>query len=92
MFAARWWSARGVNDHAVTGKAAREELVGGAPEVEAETSIVEFAKAGDDCIAIAIEVARPLQGGVKIAVPVVEQLQYFERRLSERLKKIMQPM
>jgi hypothetical protein len=63
-----------VNDHAVTGKAAREELVGGAPEVEAETSIVEFAKAGDDGIAIAIEVARPLQGGVKVAVPVVEQI------------------
>ena len=79
-----------MNDHAVTGKAAREELVGGAPKIEAETTIVEFAKAGDDCGAIAIEVARPLQGGVEVAVPIVEQLQHFERRLGERLKKVMQ--
>src|SRR5690348_275718 len=51
---------RRLDDHAIAIEAAAQEFIGGAPEIQPKTAVIEISKALHDKIPIGIEILRPL--------------------------------
>jgi len=78
------------DDHPVAIEATAEKFVGGAPKVQPETAIVEFAKLLHDSVAVLVKIARPLLEREKIAEAIVEHFLHTQRSSGHLVEEVVE--